>query len=118
MKDKKYIFLTLLAISVTVVFLLLSRSSAIKESTWEDVEAEAELGGYLLINSEELLDIYDNNFNELKLIDTRQAWEYNIGFIAGAVNFPMEPTWWARWRKKGALENVLGPDRNHKLVFY
>lgn len=118
MKDKKYIFLTILAIFVTAVFLLLSRPSAIKESTWEDVEAEAELGGYLLINSEELRDIYDNDFNELKLIDTRQAWEYNIGFIAGALNFPMEPTRWARWRKKGALENVLGPDRNRKLVFY
>ena len=38
------------------------------------------------------------------LIDTRQDWEYRTGHIQGAINFPMEPTWWSRWRKADASE--------------
>ena len=30
----------------------------------------------------------------------------------------MEPTWWARWRKAGELEKVLGQDLERLLVFY
>jgi rhodanese-related sulfurtransferase len=52
------------------------------------------------------------------LIDTRQEWEYRAGHIAGALLFPMEPTWWARWRKAGALRELLGEDKDRLVVFY
>jgi rhodanese-related sulfurtransferase len=52
------------------------------------------------------------------LVDTRQEWEYRSGHIRGATNFPIEPTWWSRWRKAGALEAVLGPDKDRLIVFY
>jgi rhodanese-related sulfurtransferase len=52
------------------------------------------------------------------MVDTRQEWEYRTGHIKGALNFPMEPTGWARWRKKGALSKFLGPDKNQLIVFY
>jgi len=38
--------------------------------------------------------------------------------MKGALNFPMEPIWWSRWRKAGALETFLGPDRDRTIVFY
>ena len=46
------------------------------------------------------------------LVDTRQDWEYRTGHIHGAIHFPMEPTWWSRWRKADALKDLLGPDRS------
>jgi rhodanese-related sulfurtransferase len=52
------------------------------------------------------------------LVDTRQEWEYRTGHIEGAINFPMEPTGWSRWRKADALLNVLGPNKNQLIVFY
>jgi len=51
-------------------------------------------------------------------VDTRQEWEYRTGHIRGAVNFPMEPTWLSRWRKKNALAQLLGADKNRTIVFY
>jgi rhodanese-related sulfurtransferase len=52
------------------------------------------------------------------LVDTRQEWEYRTGHIKGALNFPMEPTWWARWRKAGDLRALLGPEKERGIVFY
>jgi rhodanese-related sulfurtransferase len=52
------------------------------------------------------------------LIDTRQDWEYRTGHIHGAINFPIEPTWWSRWRKAGDLQHLLGADRERPIVFY
>jgi rhodanese-related sulfurtransferase len=51
-------------------------------------------------------------------VDTRQEWEYRTGHIDGAVNFPMEPTGWARWRNRGPMETFLGPDKERGIVFY
>jgi hypothetical protein len=51
-------------------------------------------------------------------VDTRQEWEFRTGHIQGARNFPMESTGWSRWRKAGALEAFLGPDRQRPIVFY
>jgi rhodanese-related sulfurtransferase len=52
------------------------------------------------------------------LVDTRQEWEFAMGHIKGAANFPMEPTAWSRWWKKGELAETLGPDKNRFIVFY
>ena len=65
--------------------------------------------------------IRDLDFEKIRrliLVDTRQEWEYRTGHIKGAVNFPMEPTWWYRWRKQGELKRFLGPDKDRFLVFY
>ena len=84
----------------------------------DDVVAEAEIGGYRLISTEDLWKRYRENRDSLLLVDTRQGWEYRTGHIKGAVNFPMEPTWLSRWRKKGDLGRLLGEDKDRTLVFY
>jgi hypothetical protein len=89
-----------------------------QEATWEDVLAEARTGGYRLINTDELAERYRQDSPKLFLVDTRQDWEYRSGHIQGAINFPMEPTWWFRWRSQGRLAALLGPDRNRWVVFY
>ena len=83
-----------------------------------DVQAEAQRGGYQLINIEELWQLYQQADNNLLLVDTRQEWEYHAGYIKGAAFFSMEPTWLARMTQRGALEQFLGPDKTKILVFY
>jgi 3-mercaptopyruvate sulfurtransferase SseA len=94
-----------------------SRAVTPKEVSWEEVLAEGKNGGYRLITTEELAELYQRDAGSLLLIDTRQEWEFRTGHIAGAVNFPMEPTAWARWSKAKELEEFLGPDRGRTLVF-
>ncbi len=107
------------AILITVGFIwFTNRSVAPKKATHEDVIAEAENGGYQLINGNRLQEIYHKNPKGFLLVDTRQEWEYRSGHIKGALNFPMEPTWFSRWRNKDAMEKFLGPDKNRFLVFY
>jgi 3-mercaptopyruvate sulfurtransferase SseA len=89
-----------------------------KEATWDDVLAEAKRGNYRIITTVELAAKYLKNPDELLLVDTRQEWEYRTGHIRGAVNFPMEPTWWSRWRKADALKDLLGPDKDRQVIFY
>lgn len=57
---------------------------------------------YRLISTEKLWEFFSRNTAKLIIVDTRQEWEFRTGHIKGAVNFPMEPTWWGRWLKKGA----------------
>jgi rhodanese-related sulfurtransferase len=84
----------------------------------EDARAEAARGGYRLISTDDLWQRYEADPDGLLLVDTRQEWEYRSGHIKGAINFPLEPTWLSRWRKKGDLEAVLGPDKDRFIVFY
>ncbi len=94
------------------------RPVSIQQATWDDVVAEAEAGNYELISTEELAELYKKKAADILLVDTRQEWEYRSGHITGAVNFPMEPTWWARWSESDDLEEFLGPDKDRLLVFY
>jgi 3-mercaptopyruvate sulfurtransferase SseA len=111
--------LALAAMLLTVsVLWWTNRTVAPKEATWDDVVAESSRGNYRLISTEELAGLYQQDGTRPLLIDTRQEWEFRTGHITGAINFPMEPTWWARWRKAAELEKVLGPDRERALVFY
>jgi 3-mercaptopyruvate sulfurtransferase SseA len=111
--------LALLAIAITVGILWYeSRPVVPKKATWEDVVAEAKRGGYQLIKTEELWERYRKDSGSLLLVDTRQEWEYRTGHIKGALNFPIEPTWLSRWRKKGELNTFLGSDKNRFIVFY
>ncbi|MBI4774052.1 MAG: rhodanese-like domain-containing protein [Deltaproteobacteria bacterium] len=118
MSQKVFFALISALLLVAGVLWYTSRSLSPKQASWEDVVSEAEKGGYKLIRTEELGKRYRENPESLLLVDTRQEWEYRAGHIKGAVNFPMEPTWWSRWRKQKSLERLLGPDKERFVVFY
>ena len=113
---------TLLALVAAVLTLsvlwYLNRPITVKEATWEDVRGEAQSGGYRLITTEELAQRYRQDAGKLLLVDTRQDWEYRTGHMQGAVNFPIEPSAWGRWRSQRALSNFLGPDKDRFIGFY
>ncbi len=111
--------LIFLFISITAGALWFTNHSITpNEATWEDVQKEAKQGGYHIIHTEKLWKHYSKNPDSLFLVDTRQEWEYRTGHIKGALNFPMEPTWLSRWRKKEDLETFLGTDKDRFIVFY
>lgn len=115
----KRLWLPVLAITVTAGVLWFTNGAVTpREPTWEDVVAEASDGGYRLINTDELKKRYEENPQSILLVDTRQEWEFAMGHIAGAVNFPVEPTAWSRWWKRGELASLLGSDMNRFIVFY
>ena len=119
MRNLHKTILTAIAVSLTLGYIWYgNRTITPKRAVWDDVLAEAETGGYLLISTDELWQIYKADPESLFLVDTRQEWEYRSGHIKGSINFPMEPTWLSRWQKKGDLETVLGSDRNRLIVFY
>ncbi|MBI5550789.1 MAG: rhodanese-like domain-containing protein [Desulfobacterales bacterium] len=119
MKAIKSLPLALAAVLITILSVwYIQRPVAPKQATWDDVIAEAEAGGYNIITTEELAGRYRLGASNPMLIDTRQEWEYRTGHIPGALNFPMEPTRWSRWRKAGKLKAFLGPDKERALVFY
>lgn len=119
MNRKTFSILALSAVILTVLALwFTSRAVTPKDATWEDVVAEARLGEYKLITTEELAQAYQKDRSRVFLVDTRQDWEFKTGHMKGAVNFPIEPTWWSRWRKASDLETLLGPDKNRFIVFY
>jgi predicted sulfurtransferase len=111
--------LAAIAVVITVGYLWQANRVVVPpQATWEDVQAEAANGGYRIITTEDLAKLYASDPSGLLLVDTRQEWEYRTGHIAGALNFSMEPTRWARWRKAGELETFLGPDKDQTIVFY
>ena len=119
MTNLRKTILALIAVSLTIGYIGYgNRTVTPQKADWADVRAEALQGGYQLISTDKLWQQYQSNPAGLFLIDTRQEWEYRSGHIQRAVNFPMEPTWLSRWRKKGELETVLGPDKNRLIVFY
>jgi 3-mercaptopyruvate sulfurtransferase SseA len=119
MKNTKTTIFALLAVVLTIGALwLTNRAVTPKQATWEDVLAEGKKGNYRIITTDELAKRYQEDAERLLLVDTRQEWEFRTGHLQGAVNFPMEPTAWARWRKASALETFLGPDKDRTLVFY
>jgi predicted sulfurtransferase len=119
MKKRTSLVVALAAVLITIVSVWYSqRPIAAKQATWDDVTAEATAGGYRIITTEELAEKYRQDPSGLTLVDTRQEWEYRTGHMEGALNFPVEPTFWARLRKAGELAKFLGPDKKRALVFY
>ena len=119
MQNKKTTFIAFAAVLLTVGSLwFTNRAVTPREATWDDVQAEAKSGSYRIITTEELAREYQKHSGNLLLVDTRQEWEYRTGHLKGALNFPMEPTWWSRWRKASAFETFLGPDKDRMVVFY
>ena len=96
----------------------LSAPASGAESSMDTVRTEAERGGYKLITTDELAALYAEGGKDLVVIDTRQGWEYRAGHIAGAVHFPMEPTWWDRLKSRRTLGKAIGPEKEKLLVFY
>jgi Rhodanese-like domain len=119
MQRKGTTFLALAAAALTLAVLWhLNRPINAPEATMTEVQAEAARGGYRLITTAELAKLYQQSPANLLLVDTRQDWEYRTGHIRGAVNFPVEPTAWWRWRSQGPLAKFLGPDWDRLIVFY
>jgi hypothetical protein len=119
MQSRRTTLAALVAVLMTVGCLwLANRAVAPRQASWDDVLAEATAGGYKILTTDELSERYRTDPQNLLLVDTRQEWEYRTGHLKGAVNFPIEPTWWSRWRKASALEALLGPDRDRLLIFY
>ncbi len=108
-----------MAVAITIGYLWqTNRVGTSKAATWNDVLIEARQGNYRIISTDDLWKQYEKDPDKMLLVDTRQEWEYRTGHIKGALNFPMEPTWFSRWRSNGALEKFLGPDKERFLVFY
>jgi predicted sulfurtransferase len=119
MQLHRTIIMTVAALTAVLGALWLTNGAVTPmEATWDDVLAEAQKGNYRIITTQELASAYSENPREFFLVDTRQEWEYRTGHIRGAINFPMEPTWWSRWRKADALQESLGPNKDRKIVFY
>jgi hypothetical protein len=119
MRNRKSILLAVAAVALVIGLLwFTNRAVTPKAATWEDILQEAKLGGYRIIKTEALWDLYQKDPQRLLLVDTRQGWEFRTGHLKGAVNFSMEPTAWSRWRKQKELEAFLGPDKNRPIVFY
>ena len=119
MELKRTALLTLLAVALTLSGLWYAhRPSAPPVASWQEVQAEAKGGGYRLISTAELAARARQEPQSLLLVDTRQEWEYRTGHLKGAVNFPIEPTWWGRLTARGRLAALLGPDRDKFIVFY
>jgi len=113
----KGLILAVVSIGLAIGYLTLTHSNPTpKEITLEDVLVDARKGGYQVITTEQLWELHKEK--DILSVDTRQDWEYRRGHIKGAVNFPIEPTWWSRWRKAGALKTILGPDKDRLIVFY
>jgi hypothetical protein len=119
MQNKKTTFIAFVAVLLTVGAIWFSNRAVIpKQATWDDVLAEGKNGGYRIITTEALSELYQKDAGSLLLVDTRQEWEYRTGHLKGAVNFPMEPTKWSEWRRASALETFLGPDKDCTIIFY
>jgi len=119
MKRATKTLLALLAVVGTIGFLWSSnRPVPARMAGWDDVVTEARRGGYQLIRTEEVWAEHQREPKSMFLVDTRQEWEYRTGHIAGALNFPLEPTWSSRLWKRGDLRAFLGSDKDRFIVFY
>lgn len=119
MRNAKTTVIAFLAVILTIGTLwFTNRAVTPKQATWDDVLMEGKIGGYQIITTDELAKRYQKDAESVFLVDTRQEWEFRTGHLKGAVNFPMEPTAWARWRKAPELEKFLGPDKSRTIVFY
>ena len=119
MQNRKTSFIALVAVLLTAGAVWFTNRAVVPgPATWDDVLAEAKAGGYQVITTDELSERYQKDSKSLFLVDTRQQWEYRTGHLKGAVNFPIEPTWWSRWSKASALETFLGPDKDRTVIFY
>jgi predicted sulfurtransferase len=117
---KKIIVIQLLLLLLTGCAVYDYYKSRYGTRTHETVTNEAKKGRYNLITPEDIKREYLNNPASLFLVDTRQEWEYESQHIQGAVNLPVKPYWWYPYYPKNRkdLRNILGPDKNRRVIFY
>ena len=108
MENRRTTFLALAAVILTLgAVWYIHRPEIPQEATLADVQAEAVRGGYRLMTTEALAELYRRSPANFLLVDTRQDWEYRSGHIQGAVNFPLEPTAWAGSHHADLICNYL-----------
>lgn len=86
---------------------------------WHQALEEADENGFLLMTPEELKKNMKSGLDFL-LLDVRPDYEYDTGHILRAINFEfhlgdrlrLEPG------KEQAVEEILGKDKNNKIVIY
>ncbi len=105
MNVKRDLLLTLMALIIggSILYIQHRPLPAPVDATWADAQKEAAHGGYRLITTQELATLYRQEPHSFLLVDTRQDWEFMSGYVQGALFFPIEPTWWGRWRAKKPL---------------
>ena len=109
----------MLAVAIVIgVLWFTNRAVTPKEATWEDVLGRGQTGRIPDHQDPGFMGAVPKRSPGSLLVDTRQEWEYRTGHIQGALNFPIEPTGYSRWRKQKPLETFLGPDKNRFIVFY
>lgn len=89
------------------------------------VANETVQGGYKLIKIEDLKKMLDAK-EDFVLVDAHPRWEYEMGYIDGAVNFGFQSNMAGDWAKDVAdgaptqddYRKVLGPDLDKKIVIY
>ena len=121
MSIRRIIFLTALSLFISGAALWATHAQfEFEEATWEEVLQEAEKGGYEILTTEELWEMHQAD-PDLLIVDTRQEWEYRLGYVKGAESFFMQPWFWDRWMKRGDLNDFLQErtrDKEHPIVFY
>ena len=119
MRILRSFLLPVVAVSMALLVVWYTHGPApVVESSMAQVHEEAERSGYQLMDVESLWELYRTSRDTLLLVDTRQEWEFRAGHIDGSINFPMEPTWRARWLKKGELKTLLAARDETTFVFY
>ena len=116
--DRKLLFLLLSLIAFSAQQSQVA--TATQEQTLAQVREEARRGKYQLISPEAFRDRFLKDPDSLLLLDTRQEWEYQREHIDGAVNLPIEPTWWAQYSLWGrtAMRKILRTAKTRDVVFY
>lgn len=84
------------------------------------VAVEAKKGGYQLITPEELKKEYLEDAAAFLLVDVRQEWSYQMQHIKGALHIDFAPIWWNQYSPmmRSEMKDLLGPDKNKRIVFY
>ena len=79
MRKTKSIILAALTVGITLYALWVqNRPVVIKTAAHEDVLIEAEQGGYRLIDTSRLWELYQKKSDDVLIVDTRQEWEYRM----------------------------------------
>jgi len=115
---------TAMMVFLSITLLALSRpafaAAELQSQQLAQVQEEARRGNYKLITPGSMRDRYLKNPSSRFLVDTRQDWEYQQEHIQGAVNLPVEPTWWTQYSfsARAGMKKLLGPDKKREVVFY
>ncbi|MES9994664.1 rhodanese-like domain-containing protein [Desulfovibrio aminophilus] len=85
----------------------------------EEARAQAARGGYTLIDREGIQALSGGTSRRV-ILDARPGYEFEEGHIPGAVNleFDLGDERGLAPAKRGALEELLGPDRSVTVVVY